>query len=126
MDEAYRYALLSVNSYETEENTPFVLPEYDREVRYEDSRLSKPSQQYVDSNVYDNGSFQAKVFEIQADDNAEHPDAPFEALIAYRGTEKFPIADLVDGPITHNHREKAARLHEEIKAKYRVKMLTSA
>ena len=117
-DQAYRYALLSVNSYETKENTPFRLPEYVREVRHEDSQLSKPSQPYVNSKVYSNGSFQAKVFEVRADDDEDDTDTPIEVVIAYRGTEKFPVRDLVDGTLTHNHRIKAVQLYEEIKAKY--------
>ena len=118
-NEAYLYALLSVNSYEKEENSPFILPENIREVRHADSEVSKPSPNYVDSKVYDNGSFQAKVFEIRSSSAEDGSDAPFEVVIAYRGTEKFPIADLVDGSITHNHRVKAVRLYEEIKEKYR-------
>ena len=119
VNEAYRYALLSVNSYENEENTPFVLPEYVREVRHEDSQLSKPSPQYANSKVYNNGSFQAKVFEIGADDGEARADTPFEVMIAYRGTDRFPLFDVVDGSLTPNHRLKAIRLYEEIKAKYR-------
>ena len=118
VDKAYRYALLSVNSYETEENTPITLPAYVREVRHEDSQISQPNQQHIDSNVYSNGSFQAKVFEVRAADDEEGTDAPIEVVIAYRGTEKFPVRDLVDGTLTHNHRIKAVRLYEEIKAKY--------
>ena len=62
--EAFIYALLSVNAYETLDNTPFVLPACIKEVRHEDSRLSDPSPKYVHSNVYDKGSFQAKIFEL--------------------------------------------------------------
>lgn len=119
VNEAYRYALLSVNSYETEENTPFVLPEYVHEVRHADSQLSNPGHQYANSKVYNNGSFQAKVFEIGADAGEASTDKPFEVIIAYRGTEHFPLFDIVDGSLTPNHRLKAIRLYEEIKAKYR-------
>lgn len=126
VNEAYIYALLSVNSYEVEENTPVILPENIREVRHEDSHVSKPAPKYVDSNVYDNGSFQAKVFEIKADGNDGRADTPLEVVIAYRGTEIFPIADLVDGTITHNHRIKAVRLYDEIKKNMLVKMRASA
>ena len=38
--ESFIYALLSVNVYESKENPPFKLPEYIREVRHADSRLS--------------------------------------------------------------------------------------
>ncbi|MDJ0854044.1 MAG: hypothetical protein QNI88_02435 [Desulfobacterales bacterium] len=118
VDKAYRYALLSVNSYETEENTPFALPAYVREVRHEDSQVSQPSREFIDSKVYSNGSFQAKVFEVRADDDEDGTDAPAEVVIAYRGTAKFSVPDLVDGTLTHNHRIKAVQLYEEIKAKY--------
>ena len=76
-DDAYRYALLSVNSYETDENTPFILPDNIREVRHADSQVSKPGPKYADSNVYDNGSFQAKVFEIKAGDDAGGTEITF-------------------------------------------------
>ena len=119
VNQAYLYALLSVNSYETAENTPVVLPERIEEVRHADSKLSDPSPNYVDSNVYDNGSFQAKVFEIRSASPENGADTLSEVVIAYRGTEKFPIADVVDGTITHNHRIKAVRLYDEIEEKYR-------
>ncbi len=118
VNKAYRYALLSVNSYEKEENTPFVLPEYVREVRHADSQVSNPSPQYTDSNVYANGSFQAKVFEVGTEGDEAGTDMPFEVVIAYRGTERFPLFDIVDGSLTPNHRLKAIRLYEEIKTKY--------
>ena len=47
------------------------------------------------------------------------PPPPLEVVIAYRGTEKFPIADVVDGGLTHNHRIKAVELYDEIKQKYK-------
>ncbi len=119
VNQAYLYALLSVNSYETAENTPVVLPEKIREVRHADSEVSDPSPEYVDSKVYDNGSFQAKVFEIWSGAPEDGADTLSEVVIAYRGTQKFPIADLIDGTITHNHRIKAVHLYEEIKNKYR-------
>ncbi len=118
VDDAYLYALLSVNAYEKEENTPFILPERIREVRHADSQVSQPGSRYADSNVYSNGSFQAKVFEIRAAGQVDDATPPLEVVIAYRGTEKFPIADVVDGGLTHNHRIKAVDLYDEIKQKY--------
>lgn len=117
-NEAYIYALLSVNSYEVAENTPFILPGNIREVRHADSKISAPGPKYVDSKVYDNGSFQAKVFEIRSGNPGDGANTLSEIVIAFRGTEKFPIADLVDGSITHNHQIKAVHLYEEIKNKY--------
>ncbi len=119
VNDAYIYAILSVNSYETAENTPFILPEHIREVRHADSEVADPGPKYVDSKVYDNGSFQAKVFQIRSGDPEDGTAALSEVVIAYRGTEKFPIADLIDGSLTHNHRIKAVNLYEEIKNKYR-------
>ena len=118
VNEAYIYAILSVNSYETDENTPFVLPERIREVRHADSQVSDPGPRYVDSKVYANGSFQAKLFEIRSGGPENGTATLSEVVIAFRGTEKFPIADLIDGTLTHNHRVKALHLYEKIKKKY--------
>lgn len=114
--ESFVYALLSVNAYETQENTPFVLPACIKEVRHEDSRLSDPSPKYVHSNVYDKGSFQAKIFEITCDEN--DPDTRWEVVIAYRGTQNFLGGDMVKGTLTDHQRKIAVRLYEEIKEKY--------
>ncbi len=116
--ESFLYALLSVNAYETEENSPFVLPEYIREVRHADSRLSEPSPEYVNSNVYDNGSFQAKVFEIDFDGNKAEKESKLDVVIAYRGTQKILSGDILMGTLTNDQRRKAVLLYEEIKNKY--------
>ena len=95
VDDSYLYALLSVNSYEDEENTPFILPENIREVRHADSQISKPSEKYIHTKVYDNGSFQAKVFEIACGDREVCGDRLVEIVIAYRGTTSFLGPDMV-------------------------------
>lgn len=94
-NEAYIYALLSVNSYEMAENTPFILPENIREVRHADSKVSSPDPRYVDNQVYSNGSFQAKVFEIRSDIPEDGAATLSEIVIAFRGTEKFPYMCLI-------------------------------
>lgn len=107
VDEVYLYSLLSVNSYETPKNTPFYLPSI-TEVRFEDSAVLSPSFKYIHSKVYDNGSFQAKVYEINKK----------TAVIAYRGTQNFLGGDMFSGSLSNKHKKLAKQLYKEIKAKY--------
>ncbi len=114
--DAFLYALLSVNAYEAEENSPFRLPEYIKEIRHNDSQVSDPGRKYVDSKVYDNGTFQAKIFEIIPEPASS--GTTLEVVIAFRGTQKLLSGDILLGTLTGVQRRKAVLLYEEIKNKY--------
>jgi len=112
ISDSYLYAMLSANAYETNDKIP--LPSAK-------SQVNKPSKKYEDTNIYDNGSFQARVYEItnpmSGDDNTKN----LTVVIAYRGTQNLAGGDMFRGSFRKKHRTLAVELYDEIKLKYKSK-----
>lgn len=116
--EAYLYSLFSANAYETATNTPFILPENIVEVRLDDSNINELSPEYTNSKVYDKGSFQAKVYEINATGELAISKPTPVVAIAFRGTQNPVGSDLFKGSLLSTQRNIAIELYKEIRAHY--------
>ena len=117
-NDAYLYSMLAANAYKLSDNKPFILPPNIQTIKYEDSQVNKPSRKYTNSKVYDNGSFQAKVFLITPNVDINQTNNKQTIVIAYRGTQNFVGGDMFVGSIGSKHKELAVMLYEEIKAKH--------
>lgn len=114
-NETYLYALMSANSYNKQERTPWILPKNIKEIKNTELALSsckiREKKDELGTGVFNLGKgAQAKVFEVKNDKS----DLA-QVVIAFRGTQGF--FDWIFGNFSKTQRKKALLFYDEL-AKY--------